>query len=1088
MKSLLFFLLGSFFSLLISPKGATAQFCYAESQWTFDPPPSANGTYDAGTTVEICVDITNYMADSNWLQGMEILLPEGWDHTSINLIAGPEICDTNGQWLFLDTVNCDTRAYGPGLYFDSSNGGTLDGSPCNNYGDGCTGSTNWQFCFQATLIADCGGEGFPLAHANIMPGIHLISDGEMSANPDGFGCGFDLIVHPDLPELTFNCCDAKSGVSPGSIYACGDQPFNLYDSLLTPKDAGGAWAGPSGWTDVSGASGLGTFDPLSDPAGDYTYTVTGSGGCQNSTTIHIAALDMGVVQDVVLCASGSVQLSQVVSNVVVPTDAVWYAIGYPGIQNQLTNGYFDPAVNPPGIYTAVYTNSSGCLSTFQIQITTDQNLVAGTDISMGICDFPDLFCPFQILHDQQPNQTNNPILEGGNWILFDEDGNYLNFFNDWNFCLTANMLAQYGDSLQFMYGIGIAPCEPVFTSLNFRLLNTDHFYSTSVCPNNGPSILPEFFPYSLPIGGTWINSSGETLTSMIDLSIYPSGSIQTFYYILASDSCTTQYTLELHIGGGAGDDFVIDLCGDGSTIDLNELLGFNATPGGTWSDGPEVALSPANSGQYIYSVSDSLCSDASAVYTLNIVAPISVTNLSETCADDGSGYWVSFTISGDVSPYTIDGVPVGSSFTSGLISGGTSYSFSIDGGGPCSPVLVQGVAPVCCPLEAYWGTGNITICAGDTVDLEMVLEGGFPGTYDVDVAENGGVMSLSGLSNGDLYTVSPTHTTTYTIVSVTDGNCVISTNASVTITVQQAANAGADVEATLCADGQSLNLAGLLDPTASPSGTFSANPIMAITANSGVYSYVVAGGVCPDDIANYTINFVEAPTITSVNANCSDNPSQYTVSFEINGGVPPYQVSGGTLTGNVFVSDPISVASGETTFAVTDAGTCEPVEVTASVLDTDGDGICDAGEIAGCQDPMAANYNPLATDPGNCFYEAGAPETMLDEFSGLVINPGGIIGDGDTGLSARGIQMHVYPNPAMSDEVTVEVRGIDPSSENVELTIRDVLGNVRFEKKLKSENGFAVSKVSIENFASGVYLIQVASGGELVVGRLVVGR
>ena len=30
--------------------------------------------------------------------------------------------------------------------------------------------------------------------------------------------------------------------------------------------------------------------------------------------------------------------------------------------------------------------------------------------------------------------------------------------------------------------------------------------------------------------------------------------------------------------------------------------------------------------------------------------------------------------------------------------------------------------------------------------------------------------------------------------------------------------------------------------------------------------------------------------------------------------------------------------------------------------DADGDGICDANEIAGCQDESACNYNPDATD------------------------------------------------------------------------------------------------------------------------------
>ena len=36
--------------------------------------------------------------------------------------------------------------------------------------------------------------------------------------------------------------------------------------------------------------------------------------------------------------------------------------------------------------------------------------------------------------------------------------------------------------------------------------------------------------------------------------------------------------------------------------------------------------------------------------------------------------------------------------------------------------------------------------------------------------------------------------------------------------------------------------------------------------------------------------------------------------------------------------------------------------------DADDDGVCDDDEIVGCQDPDACNYDPLATDEGECYY------------------------------------------------------------------------------------------------------------------------
>jgi len=56
-----------------------------------------------------------------------------------------------------------------------------------------------------------------------------------------------------------------------------------------------------------------------------------------------------------------------------------------------------------------------------------------------------------------------------------------------------------------------------------------------------------------------------------------------------------------------------------------------------------------------------------------------------------------------------------------------------------------------------------------------------------------------------------------------------------------------------------------------------------------------------------------------------------------------------------------------------DDGSCQYPEpgLTCSGLctsDTDGDGTCDSDEIEGCTDSNAANFNPLATDDGDCQY------------------------------------------------------------------------------------------------------------------------
>ena len=94
------------------------------------------------------------------------------------------------------------------------------------------------------------------------------------------------------------------------------------------------------------------------------------------------------------------------------------------------------------------------------------------------------------------------------------------------------------------------------------------------------------------------------------------------------------------------------------------------------------------------------------------------------------------------------------------------------------------------------------------------------------------------------------------------------------------------------------------------------------------------------------------------------------------------------------------------------------------VSDSDEDGICDAVDITGCMDPEASNYNPLAINPGNCFYEAGSPDITYssDVFEGLgLIGSGGVSGAGNQ----DGLLVSVFPNPAV-DMVSLDIRGLSP--------------------------------------------------------------
>ena len=73
----------------------------------------------------------------------------------------------------------------------------------------------------------------------------------------------------------------------------------------------------------------------------------------------------------------------------------------------------------------------------------------------------------------------------------------------------------------------------------------------------------------------------------------------------------------------------------------------------------------------------------------------------------------------------------------------------------------------------------------------------------------------------------------------------------------------------------------------------------------------------------------------------------------------------------VFVDGVCETCSGETD------GTGTPVD-----NDSDDDGVCNADEIAGCQEALACNYNSAATDAGDCVFVDGVCETCSGEIDG----------------------------------------------------------------------------------------------------------
>ncbi len=157
--------------------------CDTTVEWELIPLPE-NPDSD---TLNICVDVHEYFTGSNWLHGVSLLLPEGWDFIDA---TSDEDCG-DGEWVFVE--NPRYPSLGPGYYYDASTGGPLDGNPFNNFG--ASTCSNVAFCFQVRTPQLSAEELNELDGNPIGPAIAVIGDSWLLTGWPGAICSLDDVTH-----------------------------------------------------------------------------------------------------------------------------------------------------------------------------------------------------------------------------------------------------------------------------------------------------------------------------------------------------------------------------------------------------------------------------------------------------------------------------------------------------------------------------------------------------------------------------------------------------------------------------------------------------------------------------------------------------------------------------------------------------------------------------------------------------------------------------------------------------------------------------------------------------------------------------
>ena len=210
-----------------------------------------------------------------------------------------------------------------------------------------------------------------------------------------------------------------------------------------------------------------------------------------------------------------------------------------------------------------------------------------------------------------------------------------------------------------------------------------------------------------------------------------------------------------------------------------------------------------------------------------------------------------------------------------------------------------------------------------------------------------------------------------------------------------------------------------------------------------------------------------------------------------------------------------TVNDGSCILPVLNCAVCNDNNDGLEIVDTDGDGICDAEEIAGCQSLTACNYNPNATDAGNCLEPVENCQACNGTNDALVIidtdgdgvcdaeeifgctdslavnfNPEATEDDGTcilVGLTENegGMSLSLFPNPSQS-ELHLELHRTSSFAETVVVTIYSPLAVAVKQFNFGISSGdFVRETLEISGLAAGIYFMEIQLGEYRIIRRFV---
>lgn len=478
----------------------------------------------------------------------------------------------------------------------------------------------------------------------------------------------------------------NTGVPTPALFCENDlaanSPLDLFGQL-SGYDAGGTWTDDNSSGALSGTNV--DLTVLTIGSYNFTYSITSTNGCSNSSTVTVTiedAPESGAVNPAaVFCAS------EITSGQTVDLFDLLEGEDQTGVWNDDTpsNALIGNIVTIDGLAPGTY------------NFTYDVNAI-------GTCD--DILVTASIIINDTPAPTASATQEfcdsatvadlsatGNNIQWYDEATGGTALSSTTTLVDGENYFATQTDattgcesSVRFEVTVVINP------SPNSGMPNATPI---TVCDNNNSVDLNSGLDGTQDTSGSWIDTDGTGALSdnIFDATLVTAGTYQFTYTVNATPPCvnsSTVITVTVEETVFAGNDAVLDVCNDNGTTDLFALLG-GADSGGTWSPALSSGTNTFDptidaSGTYTYTISNSCSTDSSEVV-------ISITPAPDAGADGSASLCVVDGIV-DLTTY-LGGTPDSSGTWSPALTSGTNdfdptmdlagvYTYTVTATSPCS--------------------------------------------------------------------------------------------------------------------------------------------------------------------------------------------------------------------------------------------------------------------------------------------------------------------------------------------------------------------------------------------------------------------